>query len=337
MTATPKTSTWRQAPEFRLAIIAVVVFALMGILSPERFLSEQNLTSMAFQFPEFAILALAITLVMMTGGIDLSVVGIANLSAVVAALILTEFAGPDLPLQASLLWLGFALGASLLIGAIVGLLNGTLVAFLGLPPILATLGSGLVFTGFAIALTGGSAVMGFPEVVAWIGNSQVLGLPTPLLIFILLAVALHFLMTRTAFGIRISMFGTNPLAALYAAVDVKGILLKVYMLSGLFASVAGMVIMSRANSAKADYGSSYLLLSVLIAVLGGVNPYGGYGRVVGVVLAVLSMQFLSSGLNMLQVSNFARELIWGALLLFVMTTNTTFWNTFRLPLVRHKK
>jgi simple sugar transport system permease protein len=337
MTSTPKTSTWRQAPEFRLAIIAVFVFALMGILSPERFLSEQNLTSMAFQFPEFAILALAITLVMMTGGIDLSVVGIANLSAVVAALILTEFAGPDLPMQASMLWLGFALGASLLIGAIVGLLNGTLVAFLGLPPILATLGSGLVFTGFAIALTGGSAVMGFPEVVAWIGNSQVLGLPTPLLIFILLAVALHFLMTRTAFGIRISMFGTNPLAALYAAVDVKGMLLKVYMLSGLFASVAGMVIMSRANSAKADYGSSYLLLSVLIAVLGGVNPYGGYGRVVGVVLAVLSMQFLSSGLNMLQVSNFARELIWGALLLFVMTTNTTFWNTFRLPLARHKK
>jgi len=337
MTSTPKTSTWRQAPEFRLAIIAVVVFALMGILSPERFLSEQNLTSMAFQFPEFAILALAITLVMMTGGIDLSVVGIANLSAVVAALILTEFAGPDLPLQASLLWLGFALGASLLIGAMAGLLNGTLVAFLGLPPILATLGSGLVFTGFAIALTGGSAVMGFPEVVAWIGNSQLLGLPTPLLIFIMLAVALHFLMTRTAFGIRISMFGTNPLAALYAAVDVKGMLLKVYMLSGLFASVAGMVIMSRANSAKADYGSSYLLLSVLIAVLGGVNPYGGYGRVVGVVLAVLSMQFLSSGLNMLQVSNFARELIWGALLLFVMTTNTTFWNTFRLPLARHKK
>jgi len=179
--------------------------------------------------------------------------------------------------------------------------------------------------------------MGFPEVVAWIGNGQVLGLPTPLLIFIMLAVALHFLMTRTAFGIRISMFGTNPLAALYAAVDVKGMLLKVYMLSGLFASVAGMVIMSRANSAKADYGSSYLLLSVLIAVLGGVNPYGGYGRVVGVVLAVLSMQFLSSGLNMLQVSNFARELIWGALLLFVMTTNTTFWNTFRLPLARHKK
>ena len=324
-------STWRQAPEFRLAIIAVIVFALMGVLSPERFLSAQNLTSMAFQFPEFAILALAMTLAMMTGGIDLSVVGIANLSAVIAALILTEFADPNLSIQASLLFLGFALGVSLLIGAVAGLLNGTLVAFLGLPPILATLGSGLVFTGLAIALTGGSAVMGFPEVVAWIGNTQVLGIPTPLLIFIVLAVALHILMTRTAFGLRISMYGTNPLAALYAAVDVNGMLLRVYTISGLFASVAGMVIMSRANSAKADYGSSYLLLAVLIAVLGGVNPYGGYGRVVGVVLAVLSMQFLSSGLNMLQVSNFARELIWGVLLLFVMTTNTSFWTAFRLP------
>ncbi len=328
------TSTWRQAPEFRLAIIAVIVFALMGILSPERFLSAQNLTSMAFQFPEFAILALAMTLAMMTGGIDLSVVGIANLSAVIAALILTEFADPSLSIQASLLLLGFALGVSLCIGAVAGLLNGTLVAFLGLPPILATLGSGLVFTGLAIALTGGSAVMGFPEVVAWIGNTQLLGIPTPLLIFIVLAVALHILMTRTAFGLRISMYGTNPLAALYAAVDVNGMLLRVYTLSGLFASVAGMVIMSRANSAKADYGSSYLLLAVLIAVLGGVNPYGGYGRVVGVVLAVLSMQFLSSGLNMLQVSNFARELIWGVLLLFVMTTNTSFWTAFRRPRAR---
>ena len=327
-------STWRQAPEFRLAIIAVIVFALMGVLSPERFLSAQNLTSMAFQFPEFAILALAMTLAMMTGGIDLSVVGIANLSAVIAALILTEFADPNLSIQASLLFLGFALGVSLLIGAVAGLLNGTLVAFLGLPPILATLGSGLVFTGLAIALTGGSAVMGFPEVVAWIGNTQVLGIPTPLLIFIVLAVALHILMTRTAFGLRISMYGTNPLAALYAAVDVNGMLLRVYTISGLFASVAGMVIMSRANSAKADYGSSYLLLAVLIAVLGGVNPYGGYGRVVGVVLAVLSMQFLSSGLNMLQVSNFARELIWGVLLLFVMTTNTSFWSAFRRPRAR---
>ena len=192
----------------------------------------------------------------------------------------------------------------------------------GLPPILATLGSGLVFTGFAIAMTGGSAVMGFPDTVALIGNAQVFGIPIPLILFSLLATILHLILTRTAFGLSVTMYGANPLAALYAAINLNRMLLKVYVISGMFSSVAGLIVMSRANSAKADYGSSYLLLAVLIAVLGGVNPYGGYGRVIGVVLAVLSMQFLSSGLNMLQVSNFARELIWGVLLIVVMVLNT---------------
>ena len=309
-------------PEFRLLLIAVIVFGLMSVMSPDRFLSSQNLTSMAFQFPEFAILALAMTIAMMTGGIDLSVVGVANLSAVLAAIILTNFSGSEMAPAQSAWWLVLAIAAALLIGAIAGLLNGSLIAFFGLPPILATLGSGLVFTGFAIAMTGGSAVMGFPDTVALIGNAQVFGIPIPLIVFSLLAAILHLILTRTAFGLSVTMYGANPLAALYAAIDLNRMLLKVYVISGIFSSVAGLIIMSRANSAKADYGSSYLLLAVLIAVLGGVNPYGGYGRVIGVVLAVLSMQFLSSGLNMLQVSNFARELIWGVLLIVVMVLNT---------------
>jgi simple sugar transport system permease protein len=322
MTTQTSSQNITSAPEFRLLIIAVFVFGLMAVLSPDRFLSGQNLTSMAFQFPEFAILALAMTITMMTGGIDLSVVGVANLSAVVAALILTSFAGPEATGLQSAVWLAFAVSVALCIGAVAGLLNGALVAFFGLPPILATLGSGLVFTGFAIAMTGGSAVMGFPDAVALIGNSQLFGIPVPLILFVALAIVLHLILTRTAFGLRVTMYGANPLAALYAAIDINRMLLKVYVIAGLFSSVAGLIIMSRANSAKADYGSSYLLLAVLIAVLGGVNPYGGYGRVIGVVLAVLSMQFLSSGLNMLQVSNFARELIWGALLILVMVINT---------------
>ena len=318
--AQPKTLT--QTPEFRLFIIAVAVFGLMALLSPDRFLSEQNLTSMAFQFPEFAVLALAMTIAMMTGGIDLSVVGVANLSAVIAALVLKHYAGADVTGAEAVLWLVLAVVLALSVGALAGLCNGALVAFLGLPPILATLGSGLVFTGFAIAMTGGSAVFGLPDIVSVIGNDAIFGVPVPLLIFALLAVGVHLLLTRTAFGLRVTMYGANPLAALYAAININAMLLRVYVAAGMLASVAGLIVMSRANSAKADYGSSYLLLAVLIAVLGGVNPYGGYGRVIGVVLAVLSMQFLSSGLNMLQVSNFARELIWGGLLIFVMVLNS---------------
>lgn len=306
------------SPEGRLAVIAVVVFVFMAMLSPDKFLSVQNMTSMAFQFPEFAILALAMTVTMLTGGIDLSVVGIANLSAIIAAMILTTVAGTGD--GAGVLMMAYA--AALGVGLVAGLFNGVLVANLGLPPILATLGSGLIFTGIAIALTGGSAMMGFPPAAAWIGNSTVLGIPTPLILFALLAIAISLLLTRTGFGVKLRMYGANPLAARFAAINIDAMLIKVYMLSGALAATAGMVVMSRANSAKADYGSSYLLLAVLIAVLGGVNPYGGYGKVIGVVLAVLSMQFLSSGLNMVGVSNFARELIWGSLLIFVMIVNT---------------
>ena len=301
--------------EGRLAVIAVVVFLLMSALAPDKFLSWQNMTSMAFQFPEFAILALAMTVTMLTGGIDLSVVGIANLSAIIAATILTQVTGGGVGIVL------VAYAAAIGVGVVAGLMNGVLVANLGLPPILATLGSGLIFTGIAIALTGGSAVMGFPAATAWIGNSTILGVPTPLILFAVLALGISLILTRTAFGVKLRMYGANPLAARFAAINIDAMLLKVYVLSGALAAIAGMVVMSRANSAKADYGSSYLLLAVLIAVLGGVNPYGGYGRVIGVVLAVLAMQFLSSGLNMVGVSNFARELIWGSLLIFVMIVN----------------
>lgn len=302
--------------EGRLAVIAVVVFVLMAAMAPERFLSLQNFTSMAFQFPEFAILALAMTVTMLTGGIDLSVVGIANLSAIIAATILTQATGGG----AAIVLIAYVV--AIFVGMAAGLFNGVLVASLGLPPILATLGSGLIFTGIAIALTGGSAVMGFPSATAWIGNSTVIGVPVPLVLFAILALAISLMLTRTGFGVKLRMYGANPLAARFAAINIDAMLVMVYVLSGALAAIAGMLVMSRANSAKADYGSSYLLLAVLISVLGGVNPYGGYGKIIGVVLAVLTMQFLSSGLNMIGVSNFARELIWGSLLIFVMIVNT---------------
>jgi simple sugar transport system permease protein len=143
----------------------------------------------------------------------------------------------------------------------------------------------------------------------------------PLLIFAVLAVGVALLLNRTAFGLRLYLMGTNPLASRFAGIDNFGLTVRTYLLSGTLAAMAGVVLMSRANSAKADYGTSYLLLSILIAVLGGINPYGGFGKVGGLVLAVLSLQFLSSGFNMLQFSNFAKEFIWGALLLLVMVVN----------------
>ncbi len=305
----------------QLSVLTIIIFVVMAALDPSRFLTLGNFSSMAFQFPEFAILSLAMMLSMMTGGIDLSVVGVSNLAAVIAALLLSTLAGPQAVGLVGGGTIALTIAAALVVGAVCGLLNGIVIGIFGLPPILATLGTGLIFTGLAVAITGGSAVLGFPAAFAFLGNGAIAGVPMPLIVFIVIAAIVWLVLERTALGLRIQMLGTNPLAARFAGIDDLAVTLRTYLLSGIFSASAGLVIMSRANSAKADYGSSYLLLSILICVLGGINPYGGFGRVAGLVLAVLSLQFLSSGLNMLQVSNFAKELIWGGLLLTVMVAN----------------
>lgn len=305
----------------RLALITVLVFIGMSAAEPHLFFTQANFSSMAFQFPEFAILGLAVMVSMLTGGIDLSVIGLANLSSMLAVLVMRSLA-PDPHAAFVEPAIAAGVGALLCVGAVGGLLNGFAIAAIGIPPILATLGTGLIFTGIAVVLSGGAAVLGFPDAISVLGNGTLWGVPAPVLLFAVLAAAVAFGLNWTGFGLRIYLLGTNPLAARFAGVDNFRVTLGAYLISGMLSSLAGLVIAVRANSAKADYGSSYMLLSILIAVLGGVDPYGGFGKVSGLMLAVLSLQFLSSGLNLLQVSNFAVDMTWGALLLLVMVVNT---------------
>jgi len=314
----------------RLAALAAVIFALFAFLRPELFLTEANFRSMAFQFPEYAILSLAMMLAMLTGGIDLSVIGTANLSAILAALVMTSLA-PSAPgvTPDVIAVIALAVGVSLLTGALCGAINGIAIARVGIPPILATLGTGLIFTGLAVVITEGRAVLGFPEAFAVIGNGLVGPVPVPVLVFAALALVLMFVLSRTTYGLTVYLLGANPLASRFAGIDNAWVTMRTYVFCGILSASAGIVLASRANSAKADYGTSYLLLAVLIAVLGGTNPYGGVGRVGGVVLAVLALQFTSSGLNMLQVSNFAKEFVWGATLLVVMGLSAFGWRRRR--------
>ncbi len=308
----------------RLALITVLVFVGMSAAEPGLFLTRANFSSMAFQFPEFAILGLAVMVSMLTGGIDLSVIGLANMSSMLAVMAMREVA-PDPHAANAGLAIALGVAALLAMGAVGGLINGLAIAGVGIPPILATLGTGLIYTGVAVVLSGGAAVLGFPDAMSGLGNGSVLGVPAPVILFAALAAGVAFLLNWTGYGLRVYLLGTNPLAARFAGVDNFRVTLGAYLISGLLSALAGLVIAARANSAKADYGSSYLLLSILIAVLGGIDPYGGFGKVSGVVLAVLSLQFLSSGLNLLQVSNFAVDMTWGALLLLVMVVNTGGW------------
>jgi simple sugar transport system permease protein len=208
--------------------------------------------------------------------------------------------------------------AGLLVGMVAGLVNGVLVSVLGVTPILATLGTMQLFNGLAIVWTGGKSIYGLPDAFLQFGIGTVAWIPITFLLFAVVAAALGILVRRTGLGTKLLLVGANPTAARYAGIDSRRVLVSTYVLSGLLAAVAGVIITSRSASASPDYGASYLLLAIVIAVLGGTNPMGGFGTVAGVVLATLTLQMVSSGFNIVRLSAFQYTIAQGLILIFVM-------------------
>jgi simple sugar transport system permease protein len=143
----------------------------------------------------------------------------------------------------------------------------------------------------------------------------------PMIIFIVCALLMALILNQTRLGFNIYMLGSNPLACFFAGINNEGVLLKTYLISGLYSGIAAIIMISRFNSAKADYGESYLLMTVLASVLGGTSAAGGFGKVSGLVIALIILQIVSSGLNLLRVSNFLTIAIWGIILILVMVIN----------------
>jgi simple sugar transport system permease protein len=307
----------------RLFFVFIGVFILMGLLKPVLFLRSANFISMATQFPEYGLMAIGISLAMISGGIDLAVVSTANLSAIVAAKYLLAAVPQGVPAGQTLNAILIAIVLALIVGTLAGCFNGFLIAWLRIPPILATLGTQQLFTGIAIVITQGRPLSRLPILYSQIGNTELFGfLPVPFIIYVMAAIVIWIILGKTSFGLRLYLVGTNPKSALYAGIENKMILLRTYLISGLLSSVAGLIMMARANSAKADYGAAYTMQCVLIAVLGGVDPSGGFGTIRGITLAVLILQFLSSGLNMFEhISNFYRDIIWGGVLIIALVSN----------------
>jgi simple sugar transport system permease protein len=293
----------------------------MWILNGGRFLQIESLQSMGFQLPELGILSLAMMITMLTAGINLSIIASANLSGIVMALILTQYITPETTGPSLWLIIVLAICAGLLTSAIIGLLNGVLIAKVEVSPILATLGTMIFLNGVAIVLTKGYVISGLPEPIRFIGNGLVFGIPMPLIIFIGCAAFMALLLNRTRLGANIYMLGSNPIACSFAGVNNSGVLLRTYLISGLYSGIAAIIMISRFNSAKADYGESYLLMTILASVLGGTSAAGGFGKVSGVVIALIILQIVSSGLNLLGVSNFLTIAIWGIILIMVMVIN----------------
>jgi len=154
--------------------------------------------------------------------------------------------------------------------------------------------------------------------------------PVPLIIFLAAAGVIAVILNNTPLGTRIYLIGSNPVATFFSGVNNRSVLMRTYIISGILSGVAAVVMISRFNSAKADYGESYLLLTVLASVLGGVSAAGGFGRVSGLVLSLVILQMISSGLNLMGVSNFLTLALWGVVLIVVMVIKYVIENKVQL-------
>lgn len=303
----------------RLGGLAAAIFVAMSSLAGENFLALANLRAILSGCSELGILSLGIMLAMITGGIDLSAVGIANLSSICAALVLHS--ALDAPPERQIVSVALGIVLSLAIATACGTINGFFIGVAGINPILATLGTMQLFTGVATVVTSGYAVHSFPEMFTRIGNGSFGILPYSFVIFFLVMLGVAAYAKWRPTGRKIYFVGANPRAARFSGISNVKTLFATYATAGFLAGVAGLVSISRTNSAKADYGASYTMQAILVCLLAGVDPNGGKGRVAGLSIAVLALQILSAGFNQMRTSNFARDFTWGVFLVFVILFN----------------
>lgn len=301
----------------RMALLLTVTFTFFAVLRPGIFLNPVNMTNIGIAAPEVGLLALAVMLAMLTGGIDLSVVAMANASAITVSSLYTFLVTTQGEATAATMTPLIVL-AGLAAGVVLGAVNGALISVVGITPILATLGTMQLFNGLALVWTGGVTISGAPPALVSMGSTGIAGVPVLMLIFIAVAALLAVAINRTPIGRKIQLQGANPVASRYSGISKRSTLMLTYVTSGLLAAVAGLLFLSRNPSASADYGSSYVLLVIVIAVLGGTNPNGGFATVLGVVLATLTLQVVSSGFTALRLSAYEYAIAQGVILIGVM-------------------
>lgn len=303
----------------RLTLVTVVIFILMSALRPQLFLRSANFISMGYQIPELGFYSLGMMMAMLAGGIDLSIVSIGNLACIISAFTMQaavagQYGGAQL--AASIL---AGIVAAFAVGLICGLINGALISYIKIPPMLTTMATSAIYTGIGIILTEGKSVSGVPDCFLYFGNHSFLQIPYALWLLILVMVGTAFLLNKTTFGFQLKMIGSNPLASFYTGMQNKKVLIKTYIYSGLISAVCGLEILARTNTAKSDYAATYVFQGILCAVLGATNPNGGFAKVSCLALALASLQLLSSGFNLLRLGGYFKDFTWGALLLFVLS------------------
>ncbi|HCQ65558.1 MAG TPA: autoinducer 2 import system permease LsrD [Rhodobacteraceae bacterium] len=308
--------------EFMLAMVLVIELVVLGLINPA-FLNIENLLFSTSDFVHVIIAAVGLTLVIMTGGIDISGVSIMGLASIVLGLMFVA----GMPI-------GFAVIAALAVGSGAGAFNGTVIAKTDINPLVVTLAMLFLYSGIATGLptlldmlgfkaygAGGfeayqyEGIGGLPKSFTWIGAGGIGWVPMPLIITVLIAVVASYLMTRTRFGRFLKLIGVSDQVARFTGVPVQRTLITVYALNGFAAAVAGLVLTAYFTSARSDLGAEALLNIITAVVLGGSSIYGGQGSVLGTFLAGLVLGFLRQGLLALGITSDVVPVIVGLLLI----------------------
>jgi ribose/xylose/arabinose/galactoside ABC-type transport system permease subunit len=292
-----------------LLILEIVYFNSAG----RRFATADNIANIVRHSVEIGLLALAMTPIVLTAGIDLSVGSILGLCAILFGKLWRDGGLPQ--------WAAAVI--TLFIGGTCGLTNGILITKLKLPPLIITLGTFSLFRGLAEAITQGvDAFTNFPESFLFLGTGAIAGLPTQAWILIMVAIGIWLLVHRTTFGRAFRVIGFAPEGARYAGIPVERRMLFVYVLAGIISAIAALTYTARFGTAKADAGVGYELLAITAVVLGGTSIFGGVGSVHGTLLGVAAVAVLSNGLTRVPaVMNMASELsgaLTGGLLLVAL-------------------
>jgi len=290
--------------EFILLGILIIVIIIMSFLS-KAFLNVLTLFQILQLSAELGIMSIPMTLIIITGGIDLSITSTLALSGVIMGY-LWKFWGVNI-------WIAAIL--AIILGGIAGLFNGTLVAKLRIPALLATLGTWAAYAGLAVGIDRGKGVSGFPQSFLNLGEGSFVGIPYSLLIWAIIAIIFYIVVSKTSFGRYLFAIGNNEKGAFYSGVPVQKVEMTIYILAGLLAGLAGVIYASRTATATSSAFSSGALNVVAASVLGGTDVKGGSGTILGTVLGVLIIALIDAGLTLANVQATVQEIVVGTILI----------------------
>ena len=302
-------NTMKYMSELTTVIALIILMAVITIIN-SNFLTANNLLNLLLQVTSNALIAFGMTFVILTGGIDLSVGSILALSSALTAGLL----GSGMPVTLAIL-------ISLIMGCILGMMNGLLISYGKLAPFIVTLATMTIFRGATLVYTNGNPITkGLSDtfLFQFLGQGYIVGIPFPVIIMFIVFIVLYVLLHKTAFGKSVYAIGGNEKAAYISGVKLNKVKIIIYSISGIMASISGLIITSRLSSAQPTAGASYEMDAIAAVVLGGTSLSGGKGRILGTLIGALIIGVLNNGLNIIGVSAFWQQVVKGVVILIAV-------------------